>query len=157
MTTSAVSEETRGTDFLLWATERERQAVRVVELFLKLASYVGRNEGLDFQMGIGVRDLHEHLPGFAACLVGDTTLYTRDEKGECPAVNLYLRMRSDGQSETISYMLYLFRLPEPPLPLEYWERAAERAKRTGAVPYACTPERLNQCTRETLVKMGALK
>jgi hypothetical protein len=156
MTTSAVREETKGYEFLVWATEKERQAVRLVELFLKFATFVGRNEGLD-HLVIEMDELHKHLPAFAHGLVCDLTLYDRSPDGTCPAVNLYLRAKDNGKGKSTARMLYLHRLPPPPLPITYWEEIWKMAQRAGLLPDARTGTRLHAYTRETLVKMGTLK
>ncbi len=105
---------TTGKEFLLWATDEERLAVRVVTLFLELAALVARDAGLD-HFTFRFPKLHEQFPDFARLHWPDQPWAT-SIGGRCPAVSLYIRSDGLGDVDRLAHIEYLHHLPEPPLP-----------------------------------------
>lgn len=153
MTSNATYEETAGTEFLLWATDEEMRAVRVVDLFLSLLVWAARERRLE-TLHLKITLLHEHFPEFAtACQLDrgeDFSLYRRASDGLCPAVNLQGRLENSSQGEHVAWIYYLH-FPSDPARKE--EEIMKKADRIGMKRRNGTHPDLLDCGRVALSNM----
>ncbi len=94
-----------GVKFVLEASEEDRRAIKLVDLFMEYAavSCVYRGTGA---MTIRVRDLHQHFPHFLQRLnfpEGIPNAWYKVPDGINPAVALYERANADPRGRIIAY------------------------------------------------------
>jgi hypothetical protein len=142
-----VSEQTTtGVDFVLGVTEKDRRAIKAVNLFLGLAQFISWSEGRH-ELDIRVEELREHFPGFAKSLL----IFADSDQ----AVELHQRAYpTAGGMIRIGYSFYLL---EPMTYEEVHRRKrdfVEKARDAGVWGDFLSYEHLARTARATLEKMG---
>ena len=148
------SNEKTGVDFVLYATDMERRAIKAVRLFLELAQILGYQLGLD-QLQIRVDKLHRHFPEFALSLKlfasrGKGSLYELSE-GRCPAVELHGKAYDDPRWINLAYLFYLHQHQIPIV-----KEILRKAQEAGVFPDLLEYELLLNTAYRVLKKMGSL-
>ncbi len=105
-----MNSEKTGVDFVLYATDEERLAIKTVNLFIKLLTLAARKGGLDM-LTIRIVDLHKHLPDFAWAKslvhVNNLARYRQGDHPFCTAVDLHQQAYAETEAELLSYIFYL--------------------------------------------------
>jgi len=149
------SNEKTGVDFVLYATDTERRAIKAVRLFLELARILGYQLGLD-QFQVRVDKLHSHFPEFALSLRlfasrGKGSLYELSPEGRCPAVELHGKAYDDPRWGKFAYLFYLHQHQIPIV-----EEILRKAQEAGVFPDLLEYELLLNTAYKVLKKMGSL-
>ena len=106
-------EDLRGTAYVLYASDAERAAIKVVNLFAELALLVAESVG-ESKIELDLRKLHQHFPHFASKLGlsafgpdGRSNVYGNDgEHGACQAILAHERAcRDDKGSPRVSIVV----------------------------------------------------
>ena len=109
MTETARPIETTGVNFVLYATDEERRAIKAVNLFFDCAEVVARMEGLDM-LHLHMSVIHKRFPEFARELLlhrsQNYAFYYSGNDNKCPAVNLHNRAYNSSDSENLAHILY---------------------------------------------------
>lgn len=147
-----MSRKRSGVSFVLHATDHERKAIMLVELFIGLIMVILERSGV----GMGVLPIdkrNEHIPFFASrlSLQGvDTSLYVCTN-GVCPAVDLRLianrKNRSSGALATILTCRFNHDTDEK------WAELFDTAVKAGVPAKMLSQDLLISIAEETLARM----